>query len=142
MRIAAAGTPTTARTGGVLAVLRRHERQQVAQQLARRLEVTIGAFLDQPALERPMQIEHGAVVERVAADQRSRLSTLRATRSAGQPTKLSTTNCPPLEDEMALREVPRSMPTLNASSAGLLPRCRTVVFQLPLVPVLSVHGPP
>src|SRR5687767_16004315 len=48
---------------------------------------------------------------------RSRFSTLRATRSAGHPTKLSTTNCPPLDAEIALREVPRSMPTRNGAAA-------------------------
>src|SRR5688500_11621350 len=47
----------------------------------------------------------------------TRFSTLRATRSAGHPTKLSTTNCPPPDDEMALRDVPRSMPTRSGVAA-------------------------
>src|SRR5258706_2193029 len=43
----------------------------------------------------------------------SRLRILRATRSAGQPTKLSTTMRSPVDVVMALRDVPRSMPTVN-----------------------------
>src|SRR5262245_6569314 len=45
----------------------------------------------------------------------SRFKTLRATRSAGQPTKLSTTYCSPVDEEMALRDVPKSIPTLTIS---------------------------
>jgi hypothetical protein len=47
----------------------------------------------------------------------SRLSTLRATMSAGQPTKLSTTKRSPFDAEIELREVPRSIPTWRSSDA-------------------------
>ena len=145
IRIASAGTPTTARTGWRLPFFGADERQQMAQQLARRLNVLLRAFLDQAPFERSMEVEHRAVVERLPADQQSRLSTLRATMSAGQPTKLSTTYCSPFDEEMALRDVPRSIPTLSTSlpdclSAALpnrfsaaLPDC----FSGPLVPRLS-----
>src|SRR5215207_6588450 len=66
---------------------------------------------------------------------RSFFSTLRATRSAGQPTKLSTTNCPPLEHEMALLDVPRSIPTRSGAAAdcsstlmAILPLCDCMSF--------------
>src|SRR5262245_55727147 len=49
----------------------------------------------------------------------SRLRILRATRSAGQPTKLSATMRSPVDVEIALREVPRSIPTVNTPSADL-----------------------
>ena len=39
-----------------------------------------------------------------------------ATMSAGQPTKESTTKRSPFDAEMALREVPRSMPTWRMSA--------------------------
>jgi len=69
--------------------------QEVAQQFARSLEVSSEPFLDQPTFERTVQVEHRAVFrEPRARSAESRLSTLRATRSAGQPTKLSTTNMP------------------------------------------------
>src|SRR5690349_10198501 len=50
----------------------------------------------------------------------SRFRTFRATRSAGHPTKLSTTIRSPADVEIALREVPRSMPTVN-TLASLAP---------------------
>src|ERR1051326_1913292 len=45
-----------------------------------------------------------------------RLRIFFATMSAGQPTKESTTKCSPFDAEMALREVPRSMPTWRMSA--------------------------
>src|SRR5215467_8697574 len=49
----------------------------------------------------------------------SRLRIFRATRSAGQPTKLSATMCSPVDVEIALRDVPRSIPTVNIPSDDL-----------------------
>src|SRR5438270_5789687 len=54
-----------------------------------------------------------------------RLRIFFATMSAGQPTKESTTKRSPFDAEMALREVPRSMPTwrMSAISSPFLLRC-------------------
>ena len=84
-------------------------------QLANRLDVLLGAFFDESALERPAQIEHRPVFQRLFPDEQISLEDLRATRSAGQPTKLSTTTRSPADVEIALRDVPRSMPTVKTS---------------------------
>jgi hypothetical protein len=59
----------------------------VAQELLDRRLVAARSLLDQPFLEGPVEVEHGAVFERLVADQDgSFLSTFLATMSTGQPT--------------------------------------------------------
>src|SRR5262245_19515871 len=73
----------------------------------------------------------------------SRLRIFRATRSAGQPTKLSATMRSPVDVEIALREVPRSMPTVNmpsppdlsAAMYGLLAPTRSALAEERMNPV-------
>ena len=119
VRSAAAGTPTTARTFAAVDLAVRadaDEAEEMLEQLAHGLDVLLRAFFQQAALERAMKVEHGAVGDGVVADEDVRLRTFFATMSAGQPTKLSTTKRSPFDAEIALREVPRSIPTWRISA--------------------------
>src|SRR6476661_4512503 len=79
-----------------------------------------------PSLMRPRSsgLRKSSIVRLSSASlptSKSRFRILRATRSAGQPTKLSTTTRSPADVEIALRDVPRSMPTVNTLLASLAP---------------------
>ena len=63
----------------------------------------------------------------LAADQEVALEHLARHQVGGQPTKLSTTNCSPFDAEMALRDVPRSMPTLQCECSRRT-ACQRIMF--------------
>ena len=72
VRSAAAGTPTTARTFDAVDLPFALDADQAAagaEQLAHGFDVLLRAFLDQAALERAVEVEHGAVRDRLVADQ-------------------------------------------------------------------------
>ena len=66
-----------------LAVLGNDERQQMAQQLARRLDVLLRAFLDQALFERAAQVEHRPVLDGLPADQKVALEHLASDQIRG-----------------------------------------------------------
>ena len=53
-----------------------HQGEQVPEQLAHGGLVLLGAVLDQPLFQRPVEVEHGAVVQRLAADEHGLLQHL------------------------------------------------------------------
>ena len=55
----------------------------MAQQLARRLDVLLRAFLDQAAFERAVEVEHRPVVEGLPADQQVALEHLASDQIGG-----------------------------------------------------------
>src|SRR3954453_10902496 len=129
VRSAAAGTPTTARTFEpcTLPLALTPTRRSRCLSSSR----TASTSFSEPSLSRPRSSGRwrSSMVRFATASwpmRTSRLRTFRATMSAGQPTKLSTTKRSPFDAEIALREVPRSMPTCSSSSAISTPFLRRV----------------
>src|SRR5688500_4906353 len=58
------------------------------------------------------------------------LRTFFATMSTGQPTKLSTTNFSPFDAEIALRDVPRSIPTWRISGWDAISSCSFLLLRV------------
>src|ERR1051325_10403524 len=118
VRSAAAGTPTTARTFSASVFPFTPTRRSRCLSSSR----TASTSLSEPSFKRPRSSGRcrSSMVRLDTAScpiSTSRLSTLRATMSSGHPTKLSTTKRSPFDAEIALRDVPRSMPTWRMSSA-------------------------
>src|SRR5215212_5553189 len=118
VRSAAAGTPTTARTlcASVLPFTPTRRRRCLSSSR------TASTSFSEPSFSRPRSSGRcrSSMVRFETAScpiRTSRLRTLRATMSSGHPTKLSTTKRSPFDAEIALRDVPRSMPTWRMSSA-------------------------
>src|SRR5262249_33255215 len=128
VRSAAAGTPSTARTGAVSFAffVTIESRWPISSR-------TASASFSDASLMSPRSSgrRRSSIVRLSRASlptSTSRLSIFLATRSAGQPTKLSMTTRSPVDVEMALREVPRSIPTVNTPFASLAAIPRLLVF--------------
>src|SRR6185369_6505548 len=131
VRMAAAGTPSTARTDEASLPPFFETRSMRCPSSSR----TAWMSLSDPSLISPRSSgrRRSSIVRCSRASlptSTSRLRILRATRSAGQPTKLSMTMRSPVDVEIALREVPRSMPTVNIPPAC----CSTAMSRLPASP--------
>src|SRR5687768_12074013 len=120
VRSAAAGTPTTARTFEA-SIFPFFPLTPTRRSRCLRSSRTASTSFSEPSFRRPRSSGRcrSSIVRFSTAScpmRTSRFRTFRATMSRGQPTKLSTTKRSPLDAEMALLEVPRSMPTLRISA--------------------------